>query len=208
MECRGKNPAKILVVEDEANVAQVMRARLESYGYHVCGVVTSGQDAIEAAQRLNPDIILMDIKIEGSMDGIESARQIHSRIEVPIIFLSSYTDETLLERARSAEPFGYIIKPYEGPQLFVSVEMALYKHRMEQERRKLVSELKGALSRVKKLSGPLPICSSCKKIRDDNGYWNRVETYIQKHSDTEFTHGICPECAQKLYPDFFKMPEG
>ncbi len=79
--------------------------------------------------------------------------------------------------------------------------MALYKHKMEKEREKLIKELQDALAKVKKLSGFLPICSSCKKIRDDKDYWNQIESYIHKYSEAEISHSICPECAKKLYPD-------
>jgi hypothetical protein len=76
--------------------------------------------------------------------------------------------------------------------------------RSEQEREKLIGELRKALKEVKTLSGMLPICSVCKKIRDDKGYWNQIEAYIRDRSDADFSHGICPECARKLYPDYFK----
>jgi hypothetical protein len=72
------------------------------------------------------------------------------------------------------------------------------------EREKLIEELRDALSKVKLLSGFLPICASCKKIRDDKGYWRQIEAYIRDHSEAEFSHGVCPECARKLYPDFFQ----
>jgi PAS domain S-box-containing protein len=73
---------------------------------------------------------------------------------------------------------------------------------MEQERERLITELEDALAKVRKLSGMLPICSSCKKIRDDKGYWNQIESYLSHHSEAEFSHGICPECAKKIYPNF------
>lgn len=76
--------------------------------------------------------------------------------------------------------------------------------RVEQEREDLVVKLQEALAEVRALSGMLPICSSCKKIRDDKGYWNQIEAYISKHSEAEFTHGICPDCAEKLYPEYYK----
>ena len=76
--------------------------------------------------------------------------------------------------------------------------------RVEKEREKLIKDLQEALARVKQLSGMLPICSSCKKIRDDRGYWNQIEVYVRDHSEAEFTHGMCPECMKKLYPDFCK----
>ena len=73
----------------------------------------------------------------------------------------------------------------------------------DEEKSKIIKELQTALERVKTLSGMLPICASCKKIRDDQGYWNQIESYIEKHSEAEFSHGICPECASKLYPEYF-----
>jgi len=78
----------------------------------------------------------------------------------------------------------------------------------DEEKSKVIKELQTALERVKTLSGMLPICASCKKIRDDRGYWNQIEAYIAKHSEAEFSHGICPECARKLYPEYFseKLP--
>ncbi|MFO7601408.1 MAG: hypothetical protein R6X27_16615 [Candidatus Desulfacyla sp.] len=72
------------------------------------------------------------------------------------------------------------------------------------ERDRVIEELKQALSEVKTLRGFLPICANCKKIRDDRGYWNRIEAYIEEHSDAQFSHGICPECARKLYPAYYK----
>ncbi len=76
--------------------------------------------------------------------------------------------------------------------------------RVESERERLIHGLQEALAEVKTLSGLLPICASCKKIRDDKGYWNQIESYISEHSEAEFSHGICPECAKKLYPEFYK----
>jgi hypothetical protein len=73
--------------------------------------------------------------------------------------------------------------------------------RLEKERERLIGELQGAIAQIRTLSGLLPICSSCKKIRDDKGYWNQIETFIRNHSEAEFSHGICPDCARKLYPD-------
>jgi len=77
--------------------------------------------------------------------------------------------------------------------------------RVEEEREKLIDELQEALKKVKTLSGLLPICASCKKIRDDSGYWNQIEVYIRDHSDAIFSHGICPNCAKELYPDFYDI---
>lgn len=82
------------------------------------------------------------------------------------------------------------------------LEIAFYKAKMDNEREKLIKDLKGALAEVKTLRGLLPICSHCKKIRDDNGYWNQIESYISKHSEVKFSHSICKECAEKYYPEY------
>ena len=80
---------------------------------------------------------------------------------------------------------------------------------IETERNQLIKNLQASMAKIKTLSGMLPICASCKKIRDDKGYWNQIETYLRNHSKAEFSHGICPECAQKLYPDYVQLgPDG
>ena len=79
--------------------------------------------------------------------------------------------------------------------------------RSEAERERLIRQLEEALANVKQLKGLLPICASCKRIRDDRGYWNQIEEYIRKHTEAEFTHGLCPECARKLYPDLYQNPD-
>ena len=84
-----------------------------------------------------------------------------------------------------------------------SIEIALVKHRAAKEREKLIAQLERALLQVKKLSGLLPICASCKKIRDDQGGWQQIEDYIATHSEADFSHSICPACARKLYPEIF-----
>jgi transcriptional regulator with GAF, ATPase, and Fis domain len=93
-----------------------------------------------------------------------------------------------------------IVRFFEG--MAASIGLALMRKQEEEEKEKLISDLKKVISEVKTLSGMLPICASCKKIRDDKGYWSQIETYIKEHSDAEFTHGVCPECAIKLYPAF------
>lgn len=87
--------------------------------------------------------------------------------------------------------------------LFKENKTSVERKRAEAEREKLIKELQDAIARINKLNGLLPICAHCKKIRDDKGYWNQIESYIREHSEAEFSHGICPECAQKLYPEFF-----
>jgi hypothetical protein len=89
--------------------------------------------------------------------------------------------------------------------IWVTASLALLHHRETRDRERLIQQLQEALAQVKTLRGLLPICASCKKVRDDRGYWSQIETYIGNHSEAEFTHGICPECAKKLYPVYFEQ---
>ncbi len=191
---------RILVVEDESIIAADIVMSLRNLGYEVIATVPSGEQAISKVEADNPDIILMDIVLKGRMDGIEAAEQIHSRFRVPVVFLTAYADEKTLERAKITGPFGYIMKPFQNTDLRVGVEIAIYKAKLEAEREQLISELQEALATIKTLRGLIPICAWCKQIRNDKGYWQTVERYIEEHSDAEFTHGICPECEQKFFP--------
>jgi len=163
--------SKIMIVEDEWITADDLRMSLQSLGYTVTSMSSSGEEAIQNAEKDKPDLVLMDIVLKGEMDGIEAASQIRSCYNIPIIYLTAFADEKILERARITEPFGYIVKPFVNEDLKIAIEIALYKHRVEKERKKLIEELHGALPKITTLSGLLPICPSCKKIRDAEGNW-------------------------------------
>lgn len=191
---------KILVVEDESIIAMDIQLSLQNLGYDVPCVASTGEEAIAKVSKYRPDLILMDINLEGEMNGIEAAVIIRSRFKVPVVFLTAFADSKTLESAKKAEPLGYITKPFSDTDIRVAVEMALYKAKMEAEMRRLIIELQEALATVKTLSGLIPICAWCKNIRDDEGYWQQVEQYIAKHSNAEFTHGMCPACMEKYAP--------
>lgn len=196
-------PAKIFVVEDDVNVAVVLEARLESFGYSVCGIAHTGPKAIQGTENHHPDLVLMDIMLEGDMNGIEAAEKIGETSDVPIIFISCLNDTAVLDRAIKTNPSGYLVKPYDNAELRSCIEIALVKYRAAKEREKLIVELENALLQVKKLSGLLPICAACKKIRDKKGGWQQIEDYIATHSEADFSHSICPQCAQRLYPELY-----
>ena len=126
---------RILVVEDELIVAENIKKILEDMGYTVTGLATSGIEAINIAEEDRPDLVLMDIVIQGEMDGIDAANKIRSRFGTPIVYLTAYADDKTLERAKISEPFGYIIKPFEDRELQSNIEMALYKSKMERKLR-------------------------------------------------------------------------
>jgi len=135
-----KEKERILVVEDEKIIAIDLQRRLEKLGYLVAGLCTTGSEAIEVALEEVPDLILMDIMLVGEVDGIEAAKVIKDRAGIPVIFLTAYADEQTLNRAKEAEPFGYILKPFKERELHTSIDIALYKYRVDktlkqQERR-------------------------------------------------------------------------
>lgn len=320
----------ILIVEDETIVAADLEMKLKQIGYEVAGIASQGREAVDMAMRYKPQLILMDIQLEGSMDGIKTAGAIHSRYDIPIVYLTAHSDPATLSRAKLSGPFGYILKPFDERELVTQIELAIYKHQTERrlqdkrellrvtlssigdgviatnpegnisfinsvaesltgwrgsqaigepldkvfriisertqeslknpmenllntgkisnqdsrwllhgregtktpiwssgapirdkkehfrglvlvfrdislqrqaekEKDSLIAELEKAMRKVKLLSGLLPICASCKKIRDDKGYWNQIEAYIKSHSEAEFSHSICPDCMEKLY---------
>jgi two-component system cell cycle sensor histidine kinase/response regulator CckA len=122
---------QILIVEDERIAAEDIKNSLQNLGYDVTGVVSSGEEAIKKAVEKKPDLVLMDIKLKGELDGIDTADKIRSLLNVPIVYLTAHADVKTLERAKITEPFGYIIKPFENRELQINIEMALYKWIME-----------------------------------------------------------------------------
>jgi CheY-like chemotaxis protein len=195
---------QVLVVEDEVIVAKHIQSRLKSLGYKPPILAFSGDEALHKADEQPVDLVLMDISLGGDLDGVAAAETFRSRFHIPVIFLTAFADETTVQRAKLTEPYGYILKPFEVRELQIAIEMALYKHRAEQEREQLIAELQQAMMTIKALSGIIPICASCKKIRDEAGDWYPPEVYIRDHTDAEFSHGLCPGCAHTLYPDFFE----
>ncbi len=197
--------AKILIVEDETVIAMELQASLEDMGYSVTSLATSGTQAIGKAERDKPNLVLMDIMLKDDMTGIEAARHIFTQFDIPIIYLTANSDTETLEKAKVAEPFGYLLKPYNHRELHSTIEMALYKHEMELQRKFLIQELRQKIKEIKTLRGLLPTCMHCHKIRDDDGYWERFEKYISKHSEAIFSHGVCPGCLQEHYPEAYEL---
>jgi PAS domain S-box-containing protein len=306
---------KILIIDGEPQIAIERRASLVGFGYEVTGIASSGREAIALVKQTAPNLILMDIALQGDWDGIETAAEIHKHWPLPIIYLTTDTDEATLQRAKLTRPSGYLVKPVTERELKANIELALYKdeairrereleerffavsidmlcfldfngyfrrlsrawektlgfsleelqsnpfiefvhpddrertlnqnrevraggqarsfenrylckdgsykwllwnsvpdpeHRIiyavarditesrqaQEKREQLVRDLQAALAEVKTLQEILPICSYCKKIRNDKNYWQTVDTYISQHTNTRFSHSICPTCYQ------------
>jgi two-component system, response regulator PdtaR len=198
---------RILIVEDEAIIAADLERRLSRLGCEVVGRVASGEEAVRLATALKPELVLMDINLQGELDGTQTAQRLRDHLQLPVVYLTASSEAAVVKRAKSTEAFGYLLKPLDERLLHITIEMALYKHQMERERNKLLGELQEALANVKLLRGLLPICAGCKNIRDEEGYWHQVEAYIRDHSEANFSHSVCPRCARTLYPDYFGEAE-
>ncbi len=125
--------ARILVVEDERIVARDIEATLQQLGYDVVDTVGTGEAAVEAVNRLRPDLVMMDIHLGDGIDGVEAAERIRLRHTTPVIFLTAFTDAETLSRAKITEPYGYIVKPFEDREVHTAIEIGLYRHRVEAE---------------------------------------------------------------------------
>lgn len=140
---------KLLVVEDESVVALDIKYRAEALGYDVVGIANSGEEAIKLTREKKPDLVLMDIILKGEMDGIEAAEIIKRDYNIPVVYLTAYSDRETLERAKVTEPFGYLIKPFEDRELHSTIEVAIYKHKMD-------SKLRISEERYRKLAESSP----------------------------------------------------
>ena len=148
--------AKILIVEDEKVVAMSLESSLNSMGYDVCGTVDRGERAIAVASDNRPDLVIMDIKIKGEMDGIDTARQLRKKFHLPCIFLTAFSDQAILDRAKEVEPLGFIIKPFNGRELKSTMEIALFKAQMEKRLRKMNHDLEDRVEkRTRKLTSEI-----------------------------------------------------
>ncbi len=189
-----ENEKIVLIVEDEMIIAKNMQNRLEGLGYRVPSIANSGDEAIRMAESAQPDLILMDIKLKGTVDGIQAAEKIRNRLDIPVVFLTAYSDGAMLERAKATEPYGYLIKPFNVRELNSTIQVALYNHGQ-------VRKLRDLAAKCRLLSGFIPICSGCKKVRSQED-WTDIEVYIKERSEADFTHSLCPECVEKYYRDF------
>src|SRR5437016_14106690 len=122
---------EVLVVEDEKIVAADIRENLRSLGYSVPAAISSGEEAISEASQNHPDLVLMDIQLKGRIDGIEAARLVQTRLNIPVVFITAFADDATIQRAKSTEPYGYIVKPFGKKELQSTIEVALYKYNRE-----------------------------------------------------------------------------
>lgn len=201
---------KILIIDDEEASVLVIKGFLDQ-DYDI-EVGRNGREAIELTKKWQPDLILLDV-IMPDMSGMEVCRKVSGSglyNDPSIIMVTSKVEDSALQEGLEAGAADYIKKPFTGIELRARVESALkLRASLRQlqdalkEKEEVITSLQEAKSTVKTLSSLLPMCSNCKKIRNDDGYWKRLEEYLRDHADVMVTHGICDDCAKKLYPDFF-----
>ncbi len=197
-----KNKGSILIVDDTPENLTVLRKMLTEQGFRVRPAI-SGEIALKAMQADLPDLILLDI-IMPNMDGYEVCRKLKADEKtqnIPIIFISALNELKDKVKAFAEGGVDYITKPFQVAEVLARVKTHINLHSLQRNLEKKNIELQKALDEVKQLRGFLPICAGCKNIRDDQGYWTQIESYICDHSEAEFTHSICPDCVPKLQSD-------
>ncbi len=200
---------KILCIDDEPTHLILLSQVLAKDGFEVT-VASSAEEGLNYCIANHYDAILTDYQMP-SLNGIEfliSLKQFDNA--PPVVILTGHGNEEVAVQAMKLGAMDYIVKDDKhgylkllGVTLHRAIELhdaRRAKEKLITEQAKLLDELQTALANVKRLSGLVPICSSCKKIRDDKGYWNQLESYLQENLQLNFTHGICPECVAKLYP--------
>lgn len=198
---------KILIVEDESIVAKDIQMSLKKLGYNVTNIVASGDKAIKDIEENRPDLVLMDIILKGDMDGIETATIIHREFQIPVVFLTANADDKTVDKAKMAESYGYIIKPFREKELQTTIEMALYKSEKDNQLKK-ERDYYYAIVENKELKDSIYIRSDFRlnKISfDDIYYIEALKDYIVIHvSDTNYTtHCSMKEILNILPPTQF-----
>lgn len=188
----------ILIADDAPANLRLLSGMLLEQGYRVRSAL-NGKLALMGAKAVPPDLILLDINMPG-MNGYEVCAQLKAdprTCDIPVIFISALDQTEDKVKAFTLGGVDYVTKPLQVEEVLARVKTHLELRELQKQLTERVRELEEALDKVKKLEGLLPICSYCKRVRDDQDYWHRVESYIEARSEAYFSHGICPDCYEE-----------
>lgn len=204
---------RVLLIEDDQADAFLIQemllepvaGRKEEAGNLMIRPVVRLDEGLRLAAEGGFDLVISDLGLPDSQ-GLATVKKLAEAVRhLPIVVLTGLNDQEVGFEAVNAGAQDYLVKgQVTGEMLLRSIRYAVERKRIENEKEQVIAQLQEALAKVKLLSGLLPICASCKKIRDDQGYWQQIESYIKCHSNAEFSHSICPDCARRLYPDLFQ----
>ncbi len=190
---------RVLIAEDDLTSSALLKTILSAWGYQTVTAL-DGNEAWEILQRSDaPQLVVLDWMMPG-LDGPEICRRTraqHRTGQTYVIMLTSLESMEDLVTALEAGADDYVVKPFDQAELKARLQVGVRVLRLQTELENRVRELEAALTNIKMLHGLLPICSYCKKIRDDHNYWQQVESYVESHAEVQFSHSICPDCYAK-----------
>jgi AmiR/NasT family two-component response regulator len=202
-----KTHLRVLLAEGEPVTARLIEQELDIIGAQLVGKAPDGGQAVEMTHILRPDLVLIDADLP-RQSGIESTRKILSTCPTPIVMLSDYSESPIMTQMTAAGVGACLVKPPQVQDLERALLVAQARFRDLLEIRRLRAQLHQALADIKRLTGILPICMYCHRIRTDQQIWEQLELYLTEHSDARFTHGVCPACAQSHYPELYGEKPG
>jgi len=200
---------RILIAEDDFTSRSMLAAVLKKVGHEPVETAVGSQAWAALQQPDAPRLVILDWMMP-EMDGLEILRRVRALpTDRPpyILMLTTRTEKAEIIAGLDAGANDYLAKPFDAGELRARVEVGQRMVEMQDALADKIEELHRALAEIKTLRGIVPICASCKKIRDDRGYWSQVEVYVRDHTEAEFSHGICPECMKKLYPELARNAE-
>jgi AmiR/NasT family two-component response regulator len=194
-------PIRALIAEDDFLVSQGIIYTLKDIGYQPVGIARDGEKAVKMTLALNPDVVLMDIKMP-NMNGLTASKKIQASHPTPIVILTAYDSPKLIKDASISGVSAFLTKPPTRIEIERTITIALARHNDLLELKQLNIELKKSIDELNALPSILPICMTCKKIRNHEGDWEEIEGYINRYTKAQFSHGICPECQTQFYQDY------
>lgn len=196
----------ILIAEDDNVSRRILETMLRKWGYDLT-VTCDGAQAWEALQRNDaPQLVILDWMMPG-MDGVEVCRRVRAQADGALAYIILLTARTNKEETVAGLDAGandYITKPFDRDELQARVRVGERVVELQHALSQRVAELQAAAEHIETLQGILPVCANCHRIRNDQDSWQRIEAYLEQHANIQISHGVCPECMLKLYPDFMR----